>query len=144
MRPHVLILLVISLFSWSFAQALPQTNLETVLQDKLDTALKQTADAAPVFGSVEALWQFQRRPPRRGFHRARTSYIRTQTTAVISGDLVFFRLTSGFELGGSFIQQPKILELTFTALDGTQVMLEPSYQPLKRRWVFARVKTSTN
>ena len=113
MRLHVFILLTVSLFSWSFAHALPSTNVEAALQDNLDTALQQTSDAAPVFGSVEALWQYKSNPPHhRGSYKNKTSQTRTRATAVISGDLVFIHLTPGFAPGGLFVQQPTLLELT--------------------------------
>ena len=145
MRLHVFVLLAVSLFSWSFARALPQKDLDSTLQDKVDTTLEQQSEAAPVFGSVEALWQYTSNPPyHRGSSRRKTAYIRTHATAVISGNLVFIHLTYGFQPGSSFVKQPKLLELTFTALDGSKVILQPSYQPLKRRWVFARIKTAAN
>lgn len=145
MRLHIFVLLLVGLCSWSFAQTPPQqADLEGALHNKLDTVLQQASEAYSVFGSVEALWQFKSNPPnRRGVsHRIQT--IRTHATAVISGDLVFIHLTAGFAPGGLFVQQPKLLELTFTSLDGTKVVLHPSYHPLKRHWVFARVKATDN
>lgn len=145
MRRHIVSLVLVSLCSLSFAQALPQTNVETTLQDKLDTALEQNAQVSPVFGSVEALWQYKSNPPHhRGSYKNKTSQTRTHATAVISGDLVFIHLTPGFAPGGLFVQQPKLLELTFTALDGTKIALQPSYQPLKRHWVFSHIKTAAD
>ncbi len=144
MRIHAFVLLVVSLFSWSFAQALPQTNLDAALQDKVDTTLEQQSEVAPVFGSVEAVWQYKSNPPhhRGSHHKILTT--RTHATAVLSGDLVFIHTSMGFAPGGLFVQEPKLLELTFTALDGTKVILQPSYQKLKRRWVFARVKNAAD
>lgn len=145
MHIQALALLAVGLFSWSFVQAAPQTNLDAALQEKLDTALEQNAEAAPVFGSVEALWQYKSNPPRRrGGHHRKISQTRTHATAVLSGDLVFIHTTAWFAPGGSFVQEPKLLELTFTALDGTKVILQPSYQKLKRHWVFSRVKNTAN
>ncbi|MBP5404018.1 MAG: hypothetical protein J6Y17_02885 [Elusimicrobiaceae bacterium] len=145
MRRHIVSLVLVSLCSLSFAQALPQTNVENTLQDKLDTALEQTAQVSPVFGSVEALWQYTSNPPHnRSSVQHKTLQIRTHATAVISGELVFIHLTPGFAPGGLFVKQPTLLELTFTALDGTKVSLQPSYQPLKRHWVFSHVKNTAD
>jgi len=144
MHIHILVLLGISLFSCSFAQALPQTNLDATLQDKLNAAVEENAQANSIFGSVEALWQYKSNPPHNRSAIPHTQTTRTHATAVISGNLVFIHLTPGFAPGGLFVQQPKLLELTFTALDGTKVILQPSYQPLKRHWVFSRVKTTAN
>lgn len=144
MRPHLLVLLILGLFSWSFAHALPQTNLDAALQDKLDVVLQEKSEASPVFGSVEALWQYKSNPPhhRGSYHKIQTT--RTHATAVRSGDLVFIHKTPFFAPGGLFVQQPKLLELTFTALDGTKIALQPSYQPLKRHWVFSRIKIAAD
>lgn len=142
MHIHALVLLIVGLFSWSFAQAAPQTNLDVALQEKLDTAVQEKIQANSMFGSVEALWQFQSNPPHNRGSFRRTQTTRTSTTAVISGDMVFIHLTPGFAPGGLFVQKPKLLELTFISLDGKKIVLEPSYQPLKRHWVFAQVKKS--
>ncbi len=145
MYKHILVLWVAGLFSCSLAQAAPQEDLKTTVENKAETTLQQTAQAAPVFGSVEAVWQFISNPPHnRGFRPRRMSQTRTHATAVISGNLVFIHATAGFELNSAFTKQPKILELTFTAMDGTKVALEPSYQPLKRHWVVARIKTTAD
>lgn len=143
MHIHALVLLGVGLFSWSFAQAAPQTNLDDALQEKVDAAVQEKAQTESMFGSVEALWQYQSNPPHHRGSFRRTQTARTHATAVISGDVVFIHLTPGFAPGGLFVQQPKLLELTFTSLDGTKVVLQPSYQPLKRHWGFARVKNNS-
>ena len=59
MYTRILVLLTVSLFAWAIAQAEPQTNLKDTLEDKLEAAVQQTVEAHPLFGSVEALWQFR-------------------------------------------------------------------------------------
>lgn len=135
--------LAITLGACLYAQALPHSTLETALQHQLENNVQQLAQVEPLFGSVEAVWQFTQHPFKNWNH-VHTSYVRTHTEAVRSGTFVFFRLTSGFERTSTHDEPSKLVELTFTSIDGTKVSLYPSYQELKRKWVVSHIQPSSN
>lgn len=130
--------LALVLFTCLPVLATPQTISQEPIQRRLEVATHQTTQMQHIFGSVEALWQFKTRKFKHGSY-VKTAYTRTHTDAIISGNFVFFRITPWFEIGG-FAKQPKLVELTFTALDGTKVILEPSYRTIKRQWGFSTVQ----
>ena len=141
MRIHLLIILTLGILAGVSAQAAPQVA-HTTLQRQLENTFHSFTQVQHVFGTLEAVWQFKTQP-RKHKVRLHTTYTRTHTQAVKSEEWVFFRPNWTFKPGG-FAKQLTLVELTFTALDGTKITLEPAYYPLQKNWAFTHVQKTVH